>query len=243
MDALSKFIWVFISSILPFIFWEPWQIALQIAILFMIALSFSLKSLGNLIQAWLLFCGLGAAIMFFHLWTRHEGVELWRLGILAIHTDGVHFGLLYALRMVAIMSSSYIFVRTTQPRQLVVALVQLGIPYRYAWMIFLSLLSIPVFETEITMVREAQLVRGVRSGANRFQEWVEMTRRYILPLLVSALRRVENVAIAMDSRGFGAFPKRTFIDQFQWSRSGLILASSWLLLLLGVLYIRLSRGW
>jgi energy-coupling factor transport system permease protein len=242
MDALSKFIWVFISSMLPFIFWEPWQVALQIIILFVIALSFSLKSLGNLIQAWLLFCFLGAAIAFFHLWTRHEGMELWRLGIFAIHTDGLHFGLMYAFRMVAIMSSSYIFVRTTHPRQLVVALVQLGVPYRYAWMIFLSLLSIPVFETEITTIREAQLVRGVRPGANQFQQQIEMTRRYILPLLVSALRRVENVAIAMDSRGFGAFPKRTFIDQFRWSRSGLILATSWLLLLLGVLYLRLARG-
>jgi energy-coupling factor transport system permease protein len=241
MDALSKFIWVFISSTLPFVLWEPWQIALQVVVLFLIAFSFSFKNLGNLMQTWRLFCLLGAAIMFFHLWTRHQGTELWRLGVLAIHTDGVHFGLLYGLRLMAIMSSSYIFVRTTNPRHLVVALVQLGVPYRYAWMIFLSLLSLPVFEVEITTVREAQLVRGVRPGTNRLQERLEMTRRYILPLLVSALRRVETIAIAMDSRAFGAFPQRTFIDQFRWSRSGLILVGAWLFVFLGLLFLRLRQ--
>jgi energy-coupling factor transport system permease protein len=164
------------------------------------------------------------------------------LGVFAIHTDGLHVGLLYAFRVVAIMSSSYVFVRTTNPRSLVVALVQLGLPYRYAWMVFLSLLSIPVFETEVTIVREAQLVRGIRPSGNQFKERLEMTRRYILPLLVSALRRVENVAIAMDSRAFGAFPRRTFIDQFRWSLSGLTLVTLWVLAFLGLVVIRLYQG-
>jgi energy-coupling factor transport system permease protein len=242
MDALSKFIWVFIASTLPFVLWQPWQVAVQIFILFVLSLSFSYKSFRLLIEAWSLFGLLGSAIMFFHIWTRHEGAELWRLGIFAVHTDGLHFGLLYAFRVAAIMSSSYVFVRTTNPRALVVALVQLGIPYRYAWMIFLSLLSIPVFEAEITIIREAQLVRGIRPAENRLKERLQMARRYVLPLLVSALRRVENVAIAMDARAFGAFPRRTFIDQFRWSASGLSLVTLWFVAFLGLLYVRFYQG-
>lgn len=222
MDALSKFIWVFLSSMLAFVLWQPWQVAIQVAVLMIITISFSRRCLDNVVKAWVLFTFLGGCILFFHVLMRHEGALLWRWGIFVIHSDGLQKGLMYALRLMAIMGSSYVFVRTTNPRELVVGLIHLGVPYRYAWMVFLTMLTVPIFESEAVIVREAQLVRGVRPAANPLLERLSMAQRYVLPLLVSGLRRVENLAIAMDSRAFGAYPTRTFVDEFRWTRSGLL---------------------
>lgn len=222
MDAMSKFLWVFAASILPFIMWTWWQVVAEIALLFLLSSVFSNLKLKETLRSWLLFLGLGCLIVFFHVTNRHEGVLLAKIWFYAIHSDGVQLGLLFGLRVVAIMGSSFLFVRTTNPRDLVVALISFGLPYRYAWMLFIAMLSVPVFESEITVIKEAQAVRGIKPAANPIAERLQMYRRYMFPLLASALRRVENLAVAMDSRAFGAYSDRTFIDDFSWTASGLV---------------------
>jgi energy-coupling factor transport system permease protein len=223
MDALSKFLWLFIISSIPFVMWEWWQVAIEVAILFLLSVSLSKMSMGNVLRSWALFVGLGGLIMFFHVTNRHEGELVAKIWFIAVHTDGIRAGLIFAFRVVAIMASSYIFVRTTSPRDLVVGMISLGLNYRYTWMLFVAMLSLPVFEAEIGVIKEAQMVRGIKPASNPISERIQMYRRYMMPMLASALRRVENLAVAMDSRAFGAFPDRTFIDDFSWSLSGIAL--------------------
>jgi energy-coupling factor transport system permease protein len=118
--------------------------------------------------------------------------------------------------------TGYVFVLTTSPRQLVIGLVKLGIPYRLAWGVLLALRYIPVITAELEQIRDAQLVRGVRSNGG-ISGRLEMYRRYTLPLLASVLRKAEDSALAMDGRGFGAYDDRVFVDEFHWSTSGIIL--------------------
>jgi energy-coupling factor transport system permease protein len=98
-----------------------------------------------------------------------------------------------------------------------------------------------LLETELAAIKEAQLVRGVKPARNRFAEQLGLQKRYAQALLVSGLRRVENVSIAMDSRAFGAMPKRTFVDDFSWTIGGVVLMSTWVALLLGLLAFRIAR--
>ena len=44
-------------------------------------------------------------------------------------------------------------------------------------------------------------------------------------MLVSMVRKATNIAIAMDGRAFGAYADRTFVDEFKWSRTGLMLVA------------------
>jgi energy-coupling factor transport system permease protein len=54
-------------------------------------------------------------------------------------------------------------------------------------------------------------------------------------VIVNGLRKAENTALAIESRGFGAYPDRTYVKTFHWTGSGLILIlffiafSAWLL--------------
>jgi len=193
----------------------------------------------NVLRSWALFVGMGILILFFHVTNRHEGELVTNILFFSIHSDGLAYGFFYGFRVVAILGASYIFVRTTNPRQLVVGMISLGLNYRYAWMLFLALVSLPIFEAELNVVKDAQTVRGIRPGSTPISERVKMYKRYMMPMLAIALRRVENLAIAMDSRAFGAYPDRSFIDSFSWSLSGLLLLFSTMAIFLFALYIRI----
>ena len=55
-----------------------------------------------------------------------------------------------------------VFVRTTDPRDLAIALVtQMHVPYRIAYAFFIALRIVPTIEEEIKIIRSAQAVRGV----------------------------------------------------------------------------------
>ncbi len=243
MDALSKFGWLFLASSIPFATWEAWQVGVEVLLLLLISIILSHIDLTDILRSWALFVGLGSLLLFFHVTNRHEGELLFRIWFFPINADGVELGLQFALRVVAIMGASYIFVRTTNPRDLVVGLIHLGIPYRYAWMLFVALVSLPVFEAEFVVIREAQAVRGIRPSANPISERIQMYRRYMMPMLASGLRRVESLAIGMDSRCFGAYPDRTFIDKFSWSIRGILLFSITAAILIGLLFVRFAGGY
>jgi energy-coupling factor transporter transmembrane protein EcfT len=40
---------------------------------------------------------------------------------------------------------------------------------------------------------------------------------------VNGLRKAENTALAIESRGFGAYPDRTYVKDFRWSFLGILL--------------------
>jgi energy-coupling factor transport system permease protein len=122
-------------------------------------------------------------------------------------------------RILLIALASMVYVWTTDPRNLVLGLIRLGVPYRFAYGLFVALRFMPLIENEAEVIRQALDVRCVSQVSGR----LEAMRRYATPLLVAGIRKSENVAIAMDSRAFGAYPVRTYVDEFRWTVSGLVL--------------------
>jgi energy-coupling factor transporter transmembrane protein EcfT len=45
-------------------------------------------------------------------------------------------------------------------------------------------------------------------------------------VIVNGLRKAENTAVAIEARGFGEYPERTYWKEFHWTRSGLLLMSA-----------------
>jgi len=133
-------------------------------------------------------------------------------------------------------------VRTTDPRELAIALVtQMKVPYRIAYAFFIALRIVPTIEEEIKMIRAAQAVRGVvheRSIAGRIGE----TKRYAMPLLVGSLRRASMMVMSMEARAFGAYPQRTFVEAPQMSASGVAVCTVMLVLVISW-YTALGLGY
>lgn len=233
LDPLTRLVWVLGVSLLAFGAYIAWvQILITLAVLFTGIVLARIPPVEILRATWLF--GL-ACISFWIIQTlslpgHHVAFRV--LGH-AIYVESADYALASALRIYTIVLASLIFVRTTDPRELAIALVtQMHIPYRIAYAFFIALRIIPTIEDEIKTIRAAQAVRGVarkRSLAGRLGE----SSRYAMPLLVGSLRRASMMVMSMEARAFGAYPQRTFVDAPRMRASGVLVCLVMLFLLVG----------
>ncbi|MBS1699140.1 MAG: energy-coupling factor transporter transmembrane protein EcfT [Actinobacteria bacterium] len=132
-----------------------------------------------------------------------------RIGGWALHAGALETGFATGLRLAAILGLSLITgVTTTGPDVVRAAVQQLRVPYRIGYAALASYRFMPRFGYELGVIRAAHRVRGTHSGRGPFAR-IARGWGYIVPLLASAIRHAERVALAMDSRAFGAHPTRT----------------------------------
>jgi energy-coupling factor transport system permease protein len=148
----------------------------------------------------------------------HEGDRLFRLGPVAVTTAGLEAGAYVAGRFLSVILLSYLFVMTTEPNDLAYSLMQAGLPYRYGFALITALRLVPTFEQEGQIVYKAQLARGVRYDVRSPRRYLLLARQFLLPLLISALGKVDTLAVSMEGRCFGKYPDRTFLREVQATR-------------------------
>ncbi len=156
--------------------------------------------------------------------------------------EGLGRGALVAGRYLVVVLSSQIFALTTDPGELAYALMRAGVPYRYGFALVTALRMAPIFEVEATTVYQAQLVRGVRYDVGALRRVIEVLRQLLLPLLVSALRKVDALAISMEGRHFGRYPTRTFLRESRLTRGDRWAAVGSALFLALALGLRITLG-
>lgn len=157
--------------------------------------------------------GFALIALSFALWadpsTVDQAVPLWHIGNWTLYGDALLIGAATALRLGAVFSLALIGGLTTSGPDLVRAMVQqLRVPYRIGYTALAAYRFVPRFGYELEVIRAAHRVRGLGSGRGPIAS-IRRTAGTIVPLLASAIRHAENVALAMDSRAFGAYPTRT----------------------------------
>lgn len=164
-----------------------------------------------------------------------EGSVLGMSVRIMVTSGGLIAGAMIAARLLIIILSSLVFVVTTDPAKLAYSLMQTGIPYRYGFMLVLALRFIPIFQTEASTVRRAQLARGLKIDSAGPRSLLAMARYTFTPLLVSALSRVETISTSMEARGFGISVSRTYLRTSEWGGADwLVSIGSISLMILGV---------
>jgi len=169
---------------------------------------------------------------------RSTVTVLWQRGGLRVTAEGLRVGVSLTIRMMAIVIFSMIFVTTTDPTDFVLSLIRHAhFPFRLGYGILVAYRFLPLWRSELEIIRAAHRIRGVGERTSLRGRW-EQLRRYAVPLLASAIRKSERVAIAMDSKAFGALPRRTYYRQVgvtwaDWAMlAGTILATLLILLTL-----------
>lgn len=144
----------------------------------------------------------------------HEGHIVWFFNIaglrISIWSEGIIRGVGISLRFLNVVGSSYLFISTTDPNQMAYSLMQAGLPYRYGFMIITSLRFIPLFNLELTQIRNAQMAKGIDLQDKSVRGLVKQVRYTFLPLIVSALEKVDSLTMSMEGRAFGLYPTRTY---------------------------------
>ncbi len=133
-----------------------------------------------------------------------------RFGPWQITAEGLWAGLGLGLRVACFLAASLFFITTTDPTEFALSLIQQArLPYRFGYGVLVSYRFLPLLRAEFDTIRVAHRVRGVGERAGVRGRLEEM-RRYAIPLLAGAIRHSERTALAMDSKGFGAGPGRTY---------------------------------
>ncbi|WP_368486272.1 energy-coupling factor transporter transmembrane protein EcfT [Spiroplasma sp. DGKH1] len=128
------------------------------------------------------------------------------------------FNALYmACRIYLMIMITTILTATTQPLDLTLALEDLLSPLKLvkfpvhilSTIISIALRMIPTLIEEAGRIMKAQASRGVDFKNGHFKDKIKSTTSLIIPLLVSAFQKAEDLAYAMDARGYDPHAKRT----------------------------------
>jgi energy-coupling factor transport system permease protein len=223
LDPLSKFAWLIGISLLAFGAYIAWiQVTIAVVVLLTALILARLTPLEIIRGTWLFIIACVGFLVVQSLTLPGQTVAFHILSK-PIYAESADYALASALRIYTIILSSMVFVRTTDPRDLAIALVtQMHVPYRIAYAFFIALRIVPTIEEEIKTIRSAQAVRGIarkRGIAGRILE----TKRYAMPLLVGSLRKASMMVMSMEGRAFGAYPQRTFVDAPHMGAQGIAL--------------------
>jgi len=126
---------------------------------------------------------------------------------------GIEYAVAMGLRIDFLLISGIIFTACTRVEEFALGLQRLGVPYRGCFAISLAFRLLPSFSTSVATIVQAQMSRGLDVTTGNI---ITRLRRYlplIVPALLSALRRADVLAMALESRGLGARPVRTSLLQ------------------------------
>ncbi|MGI6106334.1 MAG: energy-coupling factor transporter transmembrane component T family protein [Lachnospiraceae bacterium] len=110
-----------------------------------------------------------------------------------------------------IIPAVFTFMVTTDPSEFAASLNLIGVSYKISYSIAIALRYIPDIQDEFHRIRNAQEARGIEmSSKAKLHERITRTSSIIFPLLFSTMERIDVVSNAMELRGFGKKPKRTW---------------------------------
>ncbi|MFQ5707142.1 MAG: energy-coupling factor transporter transmembrane component T family protein [bacterium] len=143
---------------------------------------------------------------------------------------GVTNGIVFTLRLVFLIVLATLLTMTTSPIELTDGLERLFSPLKklkvpvqeFTFMMTLSLRFVPILIREAERLKNAQLSRGVSlegSLLRRVRNIVPM----LLPLFISAFRRADELALAMEARHYFGGEGRTSFRRLQFKRADFVL--------------------
>lgn len=163
------------------------------------------------------------------------GLVLLRLGPLTVEQAGVRAGTFMIMRLLGLVVVTMLLTLTTTPLDLargmeyyLTPLARIGFPAGEVAMIMtIALRFIPTISEESQRLLRAQMARGVDFEGGFFSR----ARRFaplMVPLFVSAFRRADDLALAMEARGYRTGAVRTRM------REESVTAADWAALLLAL---------
>jgi energy-coupling factor transport system permease protein len=165
-------------------------------------------------------------------------VTVWGLSLTA---GGVEAAVFFSLRLVLFISVAFLVTLTNSPSELAEALARLLKPLRrvglpvndLALILFIAIRFIPVLYQEFAAIRNAQMMRGVDFSGSLVSR-LRKTTAIIIPVFVAAIGRADDLAVAIEARGYRSDRQRTNYGQVTFGRA------EWLFMLLasaGVVFL------
>lgn len=151
-------------------------------------------------------------------------------GIFTISKDGVIFSAFLVLRLVLLVMCSSMLTYTTTPVSLTDGIESLLTPLKWirfpvhelALIMSIALRFIPILMDETERIKNAQKARGADFESGGLVKKVRAIVPILIPLLLSAFRRADELGDAMDARCYSGGKRRTKYKKLRFSWRDLV---------------------
>jgi energy-coupling factor transport system permease protein len=223
MDPRSKLIIIFLFVCVVFIANNTWTYGvLAVYTLLMVGMS--------KIPARFLYGGLKPILLLvvftflLHVFMTKGGELVLDLGWLKIYEEGIRQGIFISLRFFLLILITSLLTLTTTPIEITDGLETLLNPlkkvnfpvHELALMMSISLRFIPTLMQETDKIMKAQTARGVEYNSGPVKERIKAIVPLLIPLFISSFKRAEELAVAMEARGYKGGEGRTKYRQLKW---------------------------
>lgn len=177
-----------------------------------------------------------------------EGEALVRFWVFRITREGVFLAALMVIRIICLIAGTSLLTYTTSPIALTDAIERLLSPlkrvrapvHELAMMMTIALRFIPTLIEETDKIISAQKARGADMESGGLMQRAKALIPILIPLFVSAFRRADELALAMECRCYHGGEGRTRMKQLRYaSGDWLALAAMAVLLILALLLNRI----
>ncbi len=152
--------------------------------------------------------------------------SFWRITVMR---EGLMQGLFITARLLLLVSGTSILTLTTSPIALTDGLEKLLMPlsklrfpaHELAMMMTIALRFIPTLMEETDRIRKAQMARGADFESGNLVRRAKSMIPILVPLFVSAFRRADELAMAMESRCYHGGEGRTRMRELRFTRGDL----------------------
>ncbi len=177
--------------------------------------------------------------------TPGEGV-LWAWGPLQITTSGLRNAAFMVLRIMLLIMGTFLMTYTTSPisltdglERLLNGLKRFRVPVHELTMIMsIALRFIPTLIEETDKIMSAQKARGADFESGNLMEKAKALVPILVPLFISAFRRADELATAMECRCYHGGEGRTKLHVLKYERRDYIALVLGVLILAGVIALR-----
>ena len=126
-----------------------------------------------------------------------------------------------------------LFVCTTNPSEFAASLNKIGVSYKIGYAVALALRYIPDIQREYRDISLAQQARGVEMSSKKASVFsrLKAAGAILIPLILSSMDRIETISNAMELRGFGKNPKRTWYMSRKFTKKDIAFMAGSILLM------------
>ena len=159
-----------------------------------------------------------------------QGEPLVQVWVLRIYAEGVRYAILMAVRVITLIAGTSLLTYTTSPIVLTDAIERLLAPFNkihmpvheLAMMMTIALRFIPTLVEETDKIMNAQKARGAMLDSGTLKERMHAMIPILIPLFISAFRRADELAMAMECRCYHGGEGRTRLKVLKYTKQDAI---------------------
>jgi len=160
-------------------------------------------------------------------------------GTFAFYAEGFFYGLIQALRVLAISTAGLWVILSTAPTSLLYALRRIGFPYEICFIGTLALRLVPIIFQETRLNLMAQRARGFDYRRFSLRGKLAALMRAGETVFINSIHSARDTALAVDLRAFRVYAERTFTDDVPMNKLSWFILS---LILAGFLFALVAYG-